>query len=175
MKCTANKYFHIIPVKHISTFAQHHNSNNISNEFWEDFGDILYAAPIFKWSRVKDINIFDDIYKIFKDLDSNNLKYCTHSKVSDFVEKHIITNGRDKIMLCNKHLLKHFPKKNNGAQIFYTKDKWKKDLLKILFNKVDIVKGIPTDTPTWAINLIRSQPNSSKKRMIKRYGRKIAM
>lgn len=146
------RYYHVIPIKNISVAAQIFNTRKVMDEFWEDLGHVTYFSPIAYASCINDHNIFNAVIGIFKQLDDNNIKYSSLNTPSDFVKKHIITDGITSVCLCNKHLIKSVSKKN--PQYFYTRNVWIKSILKLVFPKIDATKdGIPTNTPQWAINL----------------------
>lgn len=96
------------------------------------------------------------ILELFKTLDDHSLKFTSYNTPSDFIRRHIITDGIKQVSLCNKHLLKSGCKKKDGRnQSFYTKTQWIKCILKGLFPKIDspYKEGIPTNTPDWAIRI----------------------
>lgn len=151
------RYFHVVPIKNISVTAQSFNARKVTDEFWEDLGHVTYFSPIAYSSCINDYNIFNAVIGVFKQLDDNNMKYSSFNTPSDFVKKHIITDGSTKICLCNKHLIKTISKKGTNPQTFYTRNIWIKSILKLVFPKIDATKeGIPTNTPQWAINLFIS-------------------
>lgn len=165
MKTFNGRYYHVIPVKNISVLAQTYNSQKIPDEFWEDLGIVPYMSSIYHADCVNDKDVFRLILKLFKHLDENSLKFASFNTPSDFIKRHIITDGTKNIILCNKHLLKSCRKKNK-SQVFYTKDQWIKCILKGLFPKIDspFKDGIPTNTPDWAINIYpRGASNITRK------------
>ncbi|ATZ81496.1 GrBNV_gp93-like protein [Drosophila innubila nudivirus] len=165
MKYYNGNYYHVIPVKNISVLAQTYNSQKIPDEFWEDLGKTPYMTPIYYSDCINDVEMFRIILELFKNLDDNSLKFSTLNTPSDFIKRHVITDGIKMITLCNKHLLKSCKKKDR-AQVFYTKDAWIKCILKGLFPKIDSPEksGIPTNTPDWAIKLYPRGSSSSATR-----------
>lgn len=152
------RYYHSVPIKTISVGAQQYNVRKKIGEFWEDLGSISYFTPIAYANCISNPKIFSNICFIFKQLDNDNLKYSTSNSASDFIKKHIITDGSVSICLCNKHLLTQSNKtKTSKPQQFYTRASWIKSILKLLFPKIDSTKdGIPTNTPHWAISVFNS-------------------
>jgi len=165
MKYYNGNYYHVIPVKNISVLAQTYNSQKIPDEFWEDLGKTPYMTPIYYSDCINDVEMFRIILELFKNLDDNSLKFSTLNTPSDFIKRHVITDGIKMITLCNKHLLKSCKKKDR-VQVFYTKDPWIKCILKGLFPKIDSPEksGIPTNTPDWAIKLYPRGSSSSATR-----------
>jgi len=155
MKYYNGSYYHVIPVKNISVLAQTYNSQKIPDEFWEDLGPTPYMTAIYYSDCVANVDMFRIILELFRNLDDSFLKFSTSNTPSDFIKRHIITDGIKRITLCNKHLLKSCKTKSNRPQTFYTKDQWIKAILKGLFPKIDSSdkSGIPTNTPDWAIKL----------------------
>ena len=102
---------------------------------------------------------FKLLIRIFKDLDENNLVFSHNNSPSDFVKSHIITDGRRKIVLCNKHLLKCVKRKQRQAR--YTSRLWIKRVIKSLFPRADKHKTVPTNIPTWAIDILKDSLKSS--------------
>lgn len=162
------RYFHVIPIKNISVTAQSYNARKVTDEFWEDLGCITYFSPIAYASCCNNYKIFNAVINIFRTLDANNMKYSSLNTASDFVKKHIVTDGSTSVALCNKHLIKTVSKKGT-SQMFYTRLIWIKSILKILFPKIDATKeGIPTNTPQWAIQLfIQTRGDNHSKKTIK--------
>lgn len=165
MKAYNGNYFHVIPVKNISIRAQTYNANKIPDEFWEDLGTVSYVSPILRADCVNNFQVFRLVLELFKHLDDNALKYSSLNTPSDFIRRHIITDGTNNITLCNKHLLKSC-KKSGKPQVFYTKDQWIKCILKGLFPKMDAPykEGIPTNTPYWAIDVCSRNTSTVRNR-----------
>lgn len=152
MKKFNNKYYHVKPIKDISAYAQtNFNSQNIPDEFWEDFEETAYMTPIAYASNIYREDIFKLIIMIFYYLDNAYLKYNTQNTASDFIKRHLVTDGVDKVGLCHKHLIRQFKKKGEKKQCFYTRDNWIRLIVKALFPKIDGSKTIPTNTPQWAL------------------------
>lgn len=152
-----NEYYHVIPVKDISAYSQsNYNSQNVPDEFWESCGSILYVTPIAYTSSINNLDVFNAIMKVFKSLDQTHLKYTNYNTPSDFVKKHLISDGDKNIMLCNKHLIKRHLTKNQKPQEQYTRNSWIKSILKELFPNVKSKKNISTNTPQWVINIYNS-------------------
>lgn len=180
MRYENDRYYHIVSVKNISVLAQTYNVKNNPDEFWEDFNNVPYFVPVAYSNCVNEKSNFVKIYNIFKSLDDNRHKYSYMNTPGDFVKKHIITDGRDNIKLCNKHLLRTSPGSSNNSQvgshtstvsrtgvrsggigrnqkpqICYTKDSWLRLVIKSLFPKIESCykAGVTTNTPQWAIQL----------------------
>ncbi|ATY70240.1 GrBNV gp93-like protein [Tomelloso virus] len=160
------RYYHVIPIKNISVAAQLFNSRKVLDEFWEDFEYVPYFRAIAYTDCINDQKIFKNVMVIFQQLDDRNMKYSSLNTPSDFIKRHIITDGVSRICLCNKYLIKTTAKKGNAPQAFYTRNSWIKAILKLLFPKIDSTKeGIPTNTPQWALNLFllaRSEGQTKK-------------
>jgi hypothetical protein len=154
--------YHIIPVSDISAYAQiNWNVRQSSDSFWESFGHVMYVQPIARAKCIYRSDIFALVVRIFESLDNNNLKYTKLNTPSDFVRKHIITDGSYNIMLCNKHLMRQSRSKLGRQQRFYTKPSWLKNILMALFPRTTNKQGLPTDTPQWVLNIL-SQFNDSR-------------
>lgn len=152
MKVINGYYFHVVTVKNISVSAQSFNSQNIPDEFWENFDKVPYFSPVAYASCINNPEVFTKILRLFKNLDDNHLKYSSQNSPSDFVKRHILCDGVSSVILCNKYLLKKMnPNKSGDPQVFYTRKAWLRATLKILY---PTTKGIPTDTPSWALMLI---------------------
>lgn len=132
--------------------AQIYNAQKIQDEFWEDMGTVAYVSSIDRADCINNPEIFRLVIDIFKHLDDSGLKFSSLTKPSDFIRRHIVTDGGKNISLCNKHLLKR--NTTNKAQVYYTRDAWIKCIMKGLFPKIESAykDGIPTNTPDWAIN-----------------------
>lgn len=157
-------YYHVIPVNDISAYSQtHYNARNMTDGFWETFDNIMYISPIAYATCIYRYEIFVSVLAIFKRLDDDALKYKSHNTPSDFVKRHIITDGSSNVTLCNKHLIKSTRSKNNAQQKFYTRNTWIRMTLMSLFPKTNNKHGMPTDTPQWVINLLKElQPRASR-------------
>lgn len=141
-------------MKETTIFAQKtFNARNENDEFWEALPDGEWYTPFAYSNLINDFVKFQQIMRIFHDLDENNLVYKTHSNPSDFIKSHIITNGRDRVYLCNKHLLQCVKRKT--PQTRYTSHQWIKNTLKSLFPRAFRQKNIPTNIPVWALELLR--------------------
>lgn len=172
-KCFMRKYnghyYHVIPVsKNVSLFAQQFNkahaiSPMITDEFAEDLGPVFYVTPVGGASCMREWENFKKLLGLFKSLDVAHVQYATeYNSVSDFLGNHFICDGESSIIMCNKHLLKKCGgKKNPKPQVKYTKGTWTKAVLKGVFPKIDTVKGVPTNTPTWAIDMIQAINNKN--------------
>lgn len=156
-------YYHVIQVNDISAYSQiKYNARNVTDGFWESFGNIMFTSPIAYATCVYRLDIFKMILSVFRELDDNCLKFKAYNTPSDFIKRHIITDGINNIMLCNKHLIKQTSSKNNKPQRFYTRDSWVRMILMSLFPKTNNKKGLPTDTPQWVIDLLK--PFNAKQR-----------
>lgn len=153
MKNFRGHFYHVKPIKDISAYSQaNFNSQNVPEEFWEDFDQVLYVSPIAYASNAYKEEIFRSIMKIFYTLDSSYLKYATMNKPSDFVKKHLVTDGGRNIILCHKHLIRQCKRKDKKPQTYYTRNSWIRLILKSLFPKIEGSKTIPTNTPQWAMS-----------------------
>lgn len=148
----------------ISAYSQSlYNARPMTDGFWETFGEILFTTPIAYATNIYRLEIFRAVLSIFQRLDMDCVKYKSHNTPSDFVKRHIITDGRKQVMLCNKHLIKRCRTKNNSIQKFYTRDSWVRMVLMALFPKTNNKHGLPTDTPQWVIDLLKKhtvRPNN---------------
>lgn len=150
------QYYHVIPINDISAYCQrYYNSRNTTDGFWELFGNIMYTSPIAYATCVYRYDIFKLLIRIFQELDDKGLKYKSHNTPSDFVKRHIITDGIGNLILCNKHLIKNCRSKNNVKQKFYTRNSWIRMTLTSLFPKTNNKHGLPTDTPQWVIDILK--------------------
>lgn len=176
MAFVQNLQYHVVSVKETTAYAQTKFNSQIQSkstqEFWECLNSdslgasdqhseegnsiyspiVSYVAPIAFCSSVYNYETFCSIHRICESLDVNSLIFSHYSRPSDLLSKHIITDGRNSISLCNKHLLKRINKKGVNRPK-YTSVGWIKKLLKYLFPKIQSAKNIPTNTPDWAINL----------------------
>lgn len=166
-RCTVarydEQYYHVIPVNDISAYSQtHYNGRNMTDGFWESFGNIMYTSPIAYATCIYRYEIFVLIISLFRRLDTDSLKYKSHNTPSDFIKRHIVTDGIANITLCNKHLIRQTKSKNNAPQKFYTRDSWIRMILMSLFPKTNNKKGLPTDTPQWVIDLLKQLKTNIK-------------
>ena len=136
-----------------SAFASASSTNTINTY------PTIFITPIANCSSVYQYQTFVSILQICKVLDDESLIFSNYTKPSDFLKKHIITDGISKITLCNKHLLKKIYKKNSKPK--YLSHCWIKQLLKYLFPNINSGKNLPTNTPDWAIELYKSLVTSS--------------
>lgn len=158
MKRYHNKYYHVKPIKDISTYAQtKFNSQNIPDQFWENFDVVLYVSPILYASNIYNEDIFKQVLLVFYELDRLYLKYASLNTPADFVRKHLLTDGHSNIILCHKHLIRQNKRKDNKKQTFYTRDTWIRLIIRELFPKINGSKTIPTNTPQWAMNYMNKQ------------------
>jgi hypothetical protein len=161
-----NYMYHIVPVKETRIYAQTtYNARTETDEFWERLPNGEWYTPYAYSSLINDYDTFKLLVRLFKDLDDNNLVYSHYNNPSDFVKNHIITDGKRKITLCNKHLLKCVGrKKSNKLKAIngdrrrgrYTSKPWIKGIVKSLFPKANTNKTIPTNVPSWAIDILKS-------------------
>nr|WOJ45420.1 GrBNV_gp93-like protein [Apis mellifera nudivirus] len=158
-----NMYFHIVPVKGTTQFAQHrYNARTETNEFWELLPTGTWYTPIYYCSTINEFETFAMIMALFRDLDRESLSYSLNNKPSDFLKQHIITDGLGRLTLCNKHLLRQTVRKN-GSKARYVTSTWIRGLLRALFPKLTTrssgtsASNITTNTPKWAIDLLHEQ------------------
>lgn len=158
-----DNFYHIVPVKETTIYAQKtYNTRTENDEFWEKLPNGNYFTPIAYSSLANDYEAFKMILSIFQDLDDNYLSFNQYNKPSDFVKLHILTDGRQKIALCNKHLLKCVINKKK-KQIKYTHNNWIKNIIKSLFPKAATQKNIPTNTPSWALDILNNNREKTSK------------
>lgn len=146
--------FHIVPVKETTIYAQKtFNARTENDEFWEALPPGEWYTPYAYSSQRNDLDTFKCVMQIFKGLDERNLIYRTYTSPSDFIKTHIISDGRNRVYLCNKHLLRCVKRK--GAQTKYTSNVWIRNVLKSMFPRAFRQKNIPTNIPVWALELLR--------------------
>jgi hypothetical protein len=161
MRIVNNRYYHITQQKDADAYAQvNFNAQQISDEFWEDFGTRLFVSPIAHCSVIDNCQVFIKMSQLFVELDAKHLKFhIKYNTAADFIKRHIICDVTGEIFLCNKHLLRHSSSKK--PQEFYKRDIWIRSIIKELFPKITKLKNIPTNTPLWAMHLILP-PNAVK-------------
>lgn len=149
-----DRMFHIVPVKETTIYAQKtFNERTENDEFWEALPRGEWYTPYAYSNQRNEFSSFKCVMRIFEDLDSRNLIYTTYSSPSDFIKSHIITDGRDRVYLCNKHLLQCVKRKSQQTK--YTSNTWIKNVLKSMFPRAFRQKNIPTNIPVWALELLR--------------------
>lgn len=146
--------YHIVPVKETTIHAQkNYNSRTENDEFWEQLPPGNWYSTLNYTSLVNDYDVFAMVVKLLRDLDDRSLVYHQYNNPSDFVKRHIITDCRSTIALCNKHLLKQVKRKQK--QVKYSSKAWVRNIVRSLFPKAaSLHKNIPTSTPSWALDIL---------------------
>jgi len=141
--------YHIVPVKEINKYAQtRYNSCVINNEFWEKLEHGIYLSAVGYCDIVNDYKCMQTIFCLFRILDEESLVYDRDNTARDMVRKHLITDCVDRVILCNKHLLKPVTRKEK--QVKYTSVNWERQILHTLFS-IKTAKTTATNVPTWVL------------------------
>lgn len=158
-----NTYYHIIPLNEISKFAQTtYNVSEEPDEFWEELGSNMFVSTIANCTIIRNVNVMGSIFNIFKYLDDNHLKVFKYNLPSDFVKRHIVTDGNQNVCLVNKYLIRNCTLKQKKKQVFYTSNKWSLAIINELFPKVKS-QNIPVDTPSWVLDILKATKKKSTK------------
>ena len=159
--------YHIIPVSETTPFAQERYNAQLENhEFWERFENTELCTPVAYSSLINDRAAFEAIVGIFRTMDARGLMFAQMNRASDFVKSHLVTDGYRSITLCNKHLMRPSSRRTSSrSQTKYSSDAWIKSLLQALFPKAASVatasKNIPTNTPQYAVQLLRAKRDAN--------------
>lgn len=148
-----NNQYHFIPVSSIDTFAAGFNKTSKTNEFCELLEDGNYTTPISDSEWKKDKDFINECFSLLRYLDENGIIYIDRKSPVDFATKHIITDGKGRVHLCNRHLFKQCK-----PQVRYSSDTFKRKLLCVLFPAINSTKkAIPSDTPPWIFSFINQK------------------
>lgn len=149
-----DRLYHIVPVKETTIHAQkNYNSRTENDEFWEQLPPGNWYSTLSYTTLINDYDVFGMVVKMLRDLDARSLVYHQYNNPSDFVKRHIITDCRSTIALCNKHLLKQVKRKQK--QVKYSSKAWVRNIVRSLFPKAaSLHKNIPTSTPSWALDIL---------------------
>jgi hypothetical protein len=166
MKRTKNKIYHVIPIPSVTMAAQKYNEDTKSANYTE-LCDVMPVTAVAYLSSISNISTFKAIYDILLHLDMNRMRYTEHNKPSDFVKRHIVSDGNNKLILCNKYLIKTIDP-TKSYKVKYTRLAYIKLLLKAMFPKICASKktGVATNIPGWALKIYMLPSNQKLKSTI---------
>lgn len=180
MAFMGNLQFHITNVSKIPIYAQKafnwaERIRAPKNEFWELLsGNIqksIFVCSLGQCSSRTEMDFVRDAMKLLRQLDELNLVYAAYGTPEDMVFKHLITDGRGRLILCNKHLIKRPNQSVHRQKWKYTNAAWEKRFIKTLFPKITVRrKGvsngsnqIPTDTRNWVLDILEADCSGKRK------------
>lgn len=148
------RLYHIASVRETTEYAQRNfNVRTESDEFWERLPLGSWYSPLAYSSAANSPTVFRNVLQLFRDLDERGLAYASKDSPVDFVKRHILTDERSRVTLCNRHLLRRLQRRTT-ARRRYTTNNWVRGLLKALFPSVCDQRRMPTNVPSWAIEMM---------------------
>lgn len=177
------KQYHIVPVKAVSPYAQtkyNKSSNPIissisrSDEFWELLVDLrenqfpIMTTIVNCRDMMEDVKIFKAIFELFKGLDDREEIFTKMNSATDMIKYHILTDCHNKVVLCNKYLLRTYTKPqqlkrlsngNNLSSLKYTNKVWERKILQAMFPTLKCAKNknIPSNIKPWVMYILNRE------------------
>lgn len=162
----SESFHHVVPIALIDNdINKLFNSRMSESEFSEKLcssNDRLHVTGLYYTNMLNKKDCFYGLLNILKSLDNLNVRYSDHTssksnkvtsiQVESLLKKHLITDGINRITLCNRHFLV-----KNKSKFKYSSPEFIKMLLLTMFPKASNKnKNIPIDTPNWVIEYISS-------------------
>jgi hypothetical protein len=153
-----------VRTKEIKDGAFVFNRSTNPDEYWEELGSEMYVCCVAYTSSIKNEAFVLKIYDLIRELEAGGFERLP---ADDMVRKHIVTDCRGTITLCNRHLLKRRRKQIQQPHLF---NRYCKQILLALFPSVAVAQkakkrkqkkvndedgsGISPDVPLWALSVM---------------------